>query len=382
MSELSSGRHKLTRVEELNNTKGVPLFLRHLFHKTYWGRAWIVQEIMLARRATVVLGRKDLPLLGLMTILEPRLFSQWVREASQFLAPKDMFQGASLIRLLDHFRGKKCGDPRDRVYSLIPIAGEGRDLTVGYALPPLDLMFRTLASCPSSLCIGSAMAVGHALKMGDRDQWGRPYIEPGISYAVIFAQVLDILYHGKRGLLFAASIPDSHEWLTHALDLEHQSRMGQSSVQPIILPDSVMAQALKIAHQGHRRQLLLERGAASDAITIKAFDIARGPCLSSWECLTGISSLMLFTRWELGSDIWGGVFSYSTCATLPCSKTGTRTSIAGTANAVNLPSVTVSPGRHLIGHVKSQFTGVGTHGSELVLVLWVFMDQNWRSLVQ
>ena len=86
----------------------------HFDNLEYWNRAWITQEIALARQLTLVASGTEL--------------NSELLPNSKNLTELAGLRGRSLVYLLDKFKGKECVIPRDRVFSLLAVCGEGSDL--------------------------------------------------------------------------------------------------------------------------------------------------------------------------------------------------------------------------------------------------------------
>ena len=129
---------------------------------SYWKRAWITQEVLLARRVTLCAGPVELDTLRLLLLCEQgyRLPST-VRD---LISPTTNLKRASLIRLLVEHRWKDCHVPRDRIYSLLSVCGEGSDLRVDYQVSDEEVFLQTIRSCPQSVCFCSVACVARALK--------------------------------------------------------------------------------------------------------------------------------------------------------------------------------------------------------------------------
>jgi hypothetical protein len=110
----------------------------YIVHNEYWSRAWITQEIILARHIVVWL---DTDLIGLKELIDfveyldidlgpfyyESAFSQFARNwRKDFTRPKTLFP------LLAHFRDRQCHDPRDRIFSLLSLVrGEEKKKSLG-----------------------------------------------------------------------------------------------------------------------------------------------------------------------------------------------------------------------------------------------------------
>jgi hypothetical protein len=131
----------------------------------YWCRAWIVQEVLLARSVTVVLPgvRLDYNLLGLaitrsadLTQLDEdagaQLWSFWYerRKKSRQLTGdpvtvdwiRHQRDGVGFWDLIQMHKNAKCTDERDRIYSLLGLISGDHEFKVDYNEPTADLFWR------------------------------------------------------------------------------------------------------------------------------------------------------------------------------------------------------------------------------------------------
>jgi hypothetical protein len=129
---------------------------------SYWTRAWITQEVLLARRVTLCAGHAELNTTRLLLLCQ-----QGYRLPSTIRDLIDLttnLKRPSLIRLLVEHRWKECHVPRDRIYSLLSVCGEGSDLRVDYQVSNEEVFLETIRSCAQSLCFCSVACVALALK--------------------------------------------------------------------------------------------------------------------------------------------------------------------------------------------------------------------------
>jgi hypothetical protein len=132
-------------------------------HHEYWNRAWITQEVVLAQHVTLCIQEKEIDLARLDRPHEP------FPRAIETLRPsaKQKLKGRSLIYLIDQFEDKDSHDPRDKVYSLLALSGDGSELQVDYNSSIETLAKSTLRCCKRSFCFCSLRVVASALGLGD-----------------------------------------------------------------------------------------------------------------------------------------------------------------------------------------------------------------------
>lgn len=179
--------------------------LRSLFTQfsllEYWSRAWITQEVLLAKHALICVesgfydfGKvsdrclrlglyQDIMSEGVVQPAKPEnAFIKLALNASKRLrvetvnpstrlymrhTPSSRFldlPDRSIIQALDYLGNeKKCANIQDRIYSLLSLCETGRDIKVDYNVNRKKLMYRTLVKCERDVCFCSAAIVAHTL---------------------------------------------------------------------------------------------------------------------------------------------------------------------------------------------------------------------------
>ncbi|KAF1973161.1 HET-domain-containing protein [Bimuria novae-zelandiae CBS 107.79] len=165
---LDSGSISFGKIWTLEQAESV---LR-LCQRNYWRRIWIVQEVMLAKNATIFCGSMlvswskfeglidDLRRIFDMGLAHTR--SAYLRCACEVLAsPAIVIAKAistrserkqSLLTLLEVYRDHEATDIRDKVYALHGLAEDSQDLPIDYGTSPRDLLTALLrhAKCRAS----------------------------------------------------------------------------------------------------------------------------------------------------------------------------------------------------------------------------------------
>jgi hypothetical protein len=131
----------------------------------YWNRAWIVQEILLARRVTVVmsgekvdyarLGRAITRSVDLNRLEEDAAALLWVFWFSRWKEPphvrkepitlgwvRNLRDRDGFWDLIQMHKGSKCADERDRIYSLLGLILDGHRFEVDYNESAANLFWR------------------------------------------------------------------------------------------------------------------------------------------------------------------------------------------------------------------------------------------------
>lgn len=132
---------------------------------SHWSRAWIIREIALAQRVTLVAGCHE----GDLSITRARL-PRWKksREDDASSSAFDLMQwakcrGTSLIELLEKINEKECGDWQDKMYSLLALCGDKNIVEVDYDIGRADLMAQVLGASKCRLCLCSVAVIAKAV---------------------------------------------------------------------------------------------------------------------------------------------------------------------------------------------------------------------------
>jgi hypothetical protein len=156
------------------------LLEEYICDNPYWERAWIVQEIFLARAVVVWLDRqcvlfeylhwsidyfylkwRNSPIarfeLSAKDMLDPR------SSISEFKEAKSLYHGASLSTLLVNFGQMKCEVRRDRVFSLLSMSADARGYAVDYNSSGLDTCFGVLQQCGNLPCLCAPQLVANSI---------------------------------------------------------------------------------------------------------------------------------------------------------------------------------------------------------------------------
>lgn len=156
-----------------DTTGKVEKLLAAITEHEYWSRAWVTQEILLAKRTIVLAGRvahnlqslarryreavphyRDVPFENIVDIVIQR---------SRTGTGETGFMKWGVINLLHRFRNTNCSIQRDRVYSLLALCTEGQNLKVDYDIPEQQLMRQVMSLREKAMCFCSAAVVSDAL---------------------------------------------------------------------------------------------------------------------------------------------------------------------------------------------------------------------------
>lgn len=111
----------------------------------YWRRTWIVQEILLAQKASVVTGEGSIDWPA-FTKLFPGSghIGRLAQSASQY---KKLRHREETRFILGHFSDTQCSDVRDRIYATRALVREYADVAVNYSEDEAAMLIRVAAEC-------------------------------------------------------------------------------------------------------------------------------------------------------------------------------------------------------------------------------------------
>lgn len=145
-----------------------------ILENEYWNRAWVTQEIVLARKVTVLIDDIIMSLRKLVDLVSDGLTMSWLSSPMRVLINTGLLlrYGESKPRLLDLFRDgtwatKKCSIPRDRVFSILELVREGNGIAVDYESSTIDVARNILRACSDVTCVCSVLALLRALRVDD-----------------------------------------------------------------------------------------------------------------------------------------------------------------------------------------------------------------------
>jgi hypothetical protein len=131
-----------------------------LLVRTYWRRIWIVQEVLLAQKATILCGSKQVhwaKLSHLITSLQAnsnrgRSFHTFNvlrildTPAAVIVRAKSNWDGSPqpLTKLLKLYHRQQSTDIRDKVYALHGLASDSDGIAVDYTIDPKDLLVEVI----------------------------------------------------------------------------------------------------------------------------------------------------------------------------------------------------------------------------------------------
>jgi hypothetical protein len=139
----------------------------YITQNTYWKRAWVVQEICLARRLIFWIHTVPVNETVMHNLPENYFAATSDDDLNQYLCTNfKKLARTSLLTTLHQFQNKRCADPRDRVFSLLSLCSTGAlTIPVDYEVELDQLAYHVLRSHPGPICPCSAMFVARQLEL-------------------------------------------------------------------------------------------------------------------------------------------------------------------------------------------------------------------------
>jgi hypothetical protein len=146
-----------------------------VFNNEYFIRAWVVQEVLLARSVVILLCGESFKLpdlvktrLNLDNVDLGSFRDCALTRFAHFIDRYGKIPTESLIHLLDEFRDKQCEIPRDRIYSLLSLSSDSHPLEVDYEQTDEDVAYEALTHSDGPLCVCSALLVAQTLRLAEK----------------------------------------------------------------------------------------------------------------------------------------------------------------------------------------------------------------------
>lgn len=133
------------------------VYREHIRTHSYWKRAWITQEIMLARRVQLLAGKIQ---------VDGRKFIYWHMNEDTFTYARRETRLRTLPRLLERQRRKQCHIPRDRIYSILALCDEGKQISANYLSTNQEVLRDVWRACKKTktACICTPSLIAYALE--------------------------------------------------------------------------------------------------------------------------------------------------------------------------------------------------------------------------
>ena len=186
--KLQTTRKGLRRDAERRVNKARTAVYRNLVGNHYWTRAWITEELKLARRILVAIGLLTLTITELREMIHGMNYRPDTTEGfSQVLTlgSGENILGEPLAKLLMTFRNRKCSIARDRIFSLLALCAPRDHIMVDYGCSVFELVYSIMRSNEDTFCACSIFIVMKSLAPeiddlwpGEDSRYGKgPYIE-------------------------------------------------------------------------------------------------------------------------------------------------------------------------------------------------------------
>ncbi|KAF1921625.1 heterokaryon incompatibility protein-domain-containing protein [Ampelomyces quisqualis] len=150
-------------------------------NNTYWKRAWIIQEIMLAKYIFIIWGKDAVDVIDVREQLCHAIMStedlssrswqdllisreKYLEEDSGWSREVLLAEG-TLLRNLAMFREHKCGVPRDRIFALLSISTDANKFQIDYLKPIWDLAIAVMKNSGPLFCLCHAVLVLTTLRL-------------------------------------------------------------------------------------------------------------------------------------------------------------------------------------------------------------------------
>jgi hypothetical protein len=130
----------------------------------YWNRAWITQEVALARNITLMAANIELDR-SLFPVLSHLGQGYLARLELLRLTNDANWKNRSLVYLMDKFKLKESRIPRDRIYSLLALCNEGKELQVDYVATDQNVAKDIIRCCEQSFCLCTIDTVTFILQL-------------------------------------------------------------------------------------------------------------------------------------------------------------------------------------------------------------------------
>ncbi|KAH7074011.1 heterokaryon incompatibility protein-domain-containing protein [Paraphoma chrysanthemicola] len=129
--------------------------MAYVSQNSYWTRAWITQEVALARRIRLLaedqrVKESELPSMAISPLYQTRQ----LRSSREYLTT-----------LLHRFANKKSTIPQDAVFSLLGLCEDGAEIDTNYSLSSQEVFEQVLSACRRTMCLCSPGILSKALRM-------------------------------------------------------------------------------------------------------------------------------------------------------------------------------------------------------------------------
>jgi hypothetical protein len=147
-------------LHRISDAERPPYSVMSFSRSSYWTRAWVTQEIVLAKSVMLMAGDAELPMESLPEVVKTltgALFPGGDRLELRRGSGRDM----NLFDLLHRFRHQQCEIPRDRIFSLLALCKS--NIKVDYVCSSEELGWDIVKSRPKAFCICIVYLIGLVL---------------------------------------------------------------------------------------------------------------------------------------------------------------------------------------------------------------------------
>jgi hypothetical protein len=149
-------------ISNKSSMDGYQTAMEAFYAHEYWTRAWVTQEVASASKLILMAGGEELAIGSFPAHISFAQVPYHLARVALFLSKaRNWFNNKSLIWLLDMMCAQECEIPHDRIFPLLALCGEGRDLRVNYQASLEEIVWRTCNCC--AFCFCSLQIVSHAL---------------------------------------------------------------------------------------------------------------------------------------------------------------------------------------------------------------------------
>ena len=146
---LGDDKHIIGFLVKVDHTRGLDTGHSPFYGAPNWSRTWTTHGVALAQQVILATGRQKLPLrllaLQSWNRRDRSLPGQTKLECSLVPTFKDCVTKASSFFFI-RYKIKESHNLRNRVFSLLPLCGKGRDMEVNYRLSRRELAGRVITS--------------------------------------------------------------------------------------------------------------------------------------------------------------------------------------------------------------------------------------------
>ena len=137
----------------------------------YWTRAWVAQEVILAKDPVLMIDDHLISLPDLLKEIHELRF-QYVVVGKNIIGAWEKFRPSAgfnrkprITQWLDKLLNVECALIHDRIFSLLEMAEEGGRILVDYNMPPAELVYHVLNVRDDEVCLCEVFLLNHALKI-------------------------------------------------------------------------------------------------------------------------------------------------------------------------------------------------------------------------